>query len=267
MASRRSESAKAKSRILSYGKMAAVLGCFSSSERYLSLAQVAEATGLPPATAHRILAALCEIGFVEQVTRGGRYALGLRLFELGSLALRNMDLHREAKPFIDRLARLSGESVHLGLFNGVDIIVIEREDGPDRAGRPVDRMENAPAHCTGLGKAVLAFQDRPTISAIVAGGLARFTPNTLTTQAALDRELARIRRQGYAVDNGEHQSWVRCVAAPIRNAAGRAFAAVSVTGLSDRITPERYAVLSAIVMQTADSISRQLGCAEPAAAD
>jgi DNA-binding IclR family transcriptional regulator len=250
-----------KSRILSYGKMSLVLDCFSPARRELSLLEVSRIAGLPSTTAHRILSALREIGFVEQSGRGGDYALGLRLVQLGSLALRNMDLHREAKPFIDRLARLSGESVHLGVFNGLDILVIEREEAPDRGGREVDRTEIAPAHCTGLGKAVLAFQDRGTIDRVVNGGLKAFTPNTVTSRAALDKDLARVRRQGYAVDNGEHEMWVHCVAAPIRNGSGDAFAALSVTGLSDRITADRYEMLSGMVIQTADAISRQLGYA------
>src|SRR5262249_42145804 len=139
--------------------------------------------------------------------------------ELGSLALSNMDLHREAKPFIDKLARLSEQSVHLGVFNGREIVVVEREDYAERAPLTLNRTEIAPAYCTGLGKAILAFQDRATVGKVVKAGLKPFTRNTITTPAALQHELARVRKQGYAVDNAEHEIWVRCVAAPIRTPA------------------------------------------------
>jgi DNA-binding IclR family transcriptional regulator len=248
-----------KSRILTYGKMMDVLGCFSTIDRQLTLAEVADTAKLPRATAHRILGALKEIGFIEQDSRGGSYALGIRLFELGSLALANMELHREAKPFVDRLARISEESVHLGVFNGHRMVVIEREDHLDRLANPASAIESAPVHCTGVGKAVLAFLDKPVLARVVKAGLQSFTSKTITSPTALNRELARIRKQGYAVDDGEHQLWVRCVAAPIRNASGRVFAAISATGPADRVTPERTVALVGPVMQAADSISRHLG--------
>ena len=87
-----------KSRIQSFGKMMDILGSFTTVDRSLSLAHVAQSAGLPRATTHRMLSALREIGFIQQDARSGLYSLGLRLFELGSLALANMDLMREAKP-------------------------------------------------------------------------------------------------------------------------------------------------------------------------
>ena len=251
--------AEEKNRIQTYQKMMDVLECFSTVERQLSLAQIAQTVDLPRTTVHRILTALREIGFIEQDIRGGNYALGIRLFELGSLALANMDLHREAKPFVDRLARLAGEAVHLGVFNGREIVVVEREEGADHPVASATRIETAPAYCTGVGKAVLAFQDPQVTAKVVKNGLKRYTNNTITTTPVLERELARIRKQGYAIDNGEHEIWVRCVAAPIRNAGGRVFAGISVTGPADRISDDRIPILSEQVMQTADSISRHLG--------
>src|SRR5437868_6699572 len=113
-----------KSRIQSIGKMVGILGCFSTVDRHLSLGQIAAAAGLPRPTAHRMLSAMREIGFIEQDRRNGNYSLGIRLFELGSLAIANLDLLREAKPFMDRLSRLTDESVHLGVFNGFEVIVV-----------------------------------------------------------------------------------------------------------------------------------------------
>lgn len=249
-----------KNRIQSFGKMMDILGSFTTVDRALSLAQVAQSAGLPRATAHRMLTALREIGFIQQEARSGLYSLGIRLFELGSLALANMDLMREAKPFMDRLSRLASETVHLGVFDGYNVIVVEREEPQDRVStRNLSGTESAPAYCTSVGKAVLAFQGAEVIDRIAAAGMKPFTANTLTTVEALKADLAAIRERGYSIDNSEHQIWVRCVAAPIRNAGGQVFAAVSVTGPADRVTEARTQQLSELVMQTADSISRHLG--------
>lgn len=253
-----------KSRIQSLGKMMAVLECYSTVNRHLSLAQVAAMAGLPRPTAHRLLSAMKEIGFIEQDARTGTYGLGIRLFELGNIALANMDLLREAKPFIDRLAKLSGETSHLGVFNGFEVVVVEREDPAERAWRGVRPSESAPAHCTGVGKALLAFQRPEVIEQVIAAGLKAYTSTTRSTPEALRKELAAIRKRGYAIDDAEHQVWVRCVAAPIRNALGHVFASVSVTGPADRMTDAKIASLAPLVVQTADAISLQIGHGRPA---
>jgi DNA-binding IclR family transcriptional regulator len=199
-----------KNRIQSFGKMMDILGSFSTVHRALSLAQVAQSAGLPRATAHRMLSALREIGFIQQDARSGLYGLGIRLFELGNLALANMDLMREAKPFMDRLSRLAGETVHLGVFDGYHVIVVEREEPQERApARNLSGTESAPAYCTSVGKAVLAFQGPEVIERVVAAGMRPFTANTLTTAEALNADLAATRERGYAIDNSEHQVWPR----------------------------------------------------------
>src|SRR3954452_9516043 len=104
-----------KSRIQSIGKMREILGCFSSVDRHQSLAEIAKRSGLPRPTPHRMLSALREIGFIEQDARSGNYSLVSGLFELGSLALSNMERLREAKPFMDRISRLARESAPLAL--------------------------------------------------------------------------------------------------------------------------------------------------------
>ncbi|VTU13256.1 Transcriptional regulator KdgR [Variovorax sp. SRS16] len=248
-----------KSRIQSISKMMDILGCFSTTSRHLTLGQIAKSAGVPRPTAHRMLSALREIGFVEQDGRNGSYSLGIRLFELGSLALANLDLLREAKPYMDRLSRLSGESAHLGVFNGFEVIVVEREEPVDRPLRGVQPSESSPAYCTGVGKALLAFQKPEVIERVISNGLKAFTTNTITSPERLRSELEAIRARGYATDDSEHQLWTNCVAAPIRNASGHVFASISVTGAADRMTADRIVQLAPVVVQTADTIARQLG--------
>lgn len=252
-----------KNRIQSFRRMMEVLQCFSTAARRLTLAQIAAATGLPRPTVHRILGALKEIGFIEQDVKGGGYMLGIGLYELGSLSLTNMDLHREAQPFVDRLARHSGALVHLGVFNGHSVVVIEREDFEEPRKSLASHVEIAPIHCTGVGKAVGAHLPKELVAKIAAGGLRAYTSHTTTSLAALERDYAKVRKRGYALDNEELQLFVRCVAAPIRNTTGKVFAAISVSGPPQRMTAERQLQLSSVVIDTAVEISRHLGYSGP----
>lgn len=252
-------SADDKNRIQSYRRMMDVLQCFSTAARRLTLAQIAARTGLPRATVHRILGALKEIGFIEQDVKGGGYMLGIGLYELGSLSLANMDLHREAQPFVDQLARQCGASVHLGVFNGHAVVLIERGEADEPRKRLSARLETAPIHCTGVGKAVGAFLPEDVVRRVCAEGLQAYTPHTITSIEVLEGEYRAIRQRGHAFDREELQLFVRCVAAPIRNASGRVFAGISISGPADRMTPELQQQLAPIVVETAAAISRHLG--------
>lgn len=240
-------------------KMLEVLECFSTEERELSVMEIARRTGLPRTTVHRIVDSLRAVGFLEQEASRERYRLGLKLFELGNVALANMPLYREAGPFVDTLAKLSGETVHLCVFDGAQMLFVER--GVDRAApnNVVTTMEASPCHSTGVGKATLAFQPEPVIERVIAAGLKASTANTITDPERLRRELVAIRERGYAVDDREHEPEVRCVAAPIRNAGGRVFAAISASGPARRVTPARESQLAELVISHARLISVQLG--------
>ena len=251
--------ADSKNTVKSFHKMKAVLDCFSRIERSLSLAELALRTAMPKATVRRILASLQAIGFIEQDLKRDHYRLGIGLFELGSLVLANMDLHREAGPFVSRLQQVTGEGVHLCVFNGSRMVLIDRREMEVSPLNTVTTMEEAPTHCTSVGKACLAFQDAESIERILREGLKRYTGNTITDPAELKGELRRIRERGYAVDNGEHQPGIRCVGAPIRNAAGHVFAAVSVSSGAERMPERRVPGIAELVVQTAAQISRQLG--------
>ena len=260
---RRAETENAAGTLKSLRRIAAVLDCFSRYERSLTLADIARKTNLPKSTVHRLLSSLREIGFIEQTHDRERYRLGLRLLGLGSIVLANMDLHSEAYPYVERLIRVSGEGVHLCVFDGQQIAAVDLREPDGRSVDWVTTITGSPAYCTGVGKAALAFQPPETIEAVIAAGLRRFTRNTIVDRDALLTELAQVRARGYAVDNAEHQPGIRCVAAPIRNAAGNVFAAISVSGPVLRITPDRFESLAELVMDVADQISRRLGYAGP----
>lgn len=238
-------------------KVVAVLGCFSPNQRSLSLGEICARTGFPRSTTHRLLAAMREVGFIEQDRERDRYRLGVRLFEFGNIYLSNLDLHREARPVVDSLQRLTNQAIHLAVFDGLRAVVINRAEPVADSGATI--IENAPAHCTSVGKAILAFQPDEVLARLERDGLRRYTETTLVDPAALRTDLAATRTRGYAVDNGEHQPGRRCVGAPIRNALGRVFAAVSVSGPALQIKADDVPGLASIVTYHANLISRRLG--------
>jgi DNA-binding IclR family transcriptional regulator len=243
----------------SLGKAVRVLQAFSLQEPRLPLTEIAKRTGLPPSTAHRILTTLREAGLVDQEGDRDVYRLGLKLLELGSMVLANMDVHREALPFIEELVRETGETVHLGIFDGTHVVSIEKMESPHALASHVTIGKGAPAYCTGVGKALLAFQPEAVVEAVCRSGFVRYTSHTIVGPARLRKELARVRAQGYAVDNAEHQPDVRCVAAPVRDHSGRVIASLSVSGPATRLPRDRVPALAARMRAVAAQLSTRLG--------
>lgn len=244
-------------------KMLDVLDCFSSTDRELSVLQIAQRTGLPRTTVHRLVDSLRTVGFLDQEASRERYRLGLKLFELGNAAITNLPLYREAGPFVDTLAKLSGEIVHLCVFDGSHMVFVEQAVDRARANNVVTTMEATPCHSTGVGKAALAFQPSAVIERVIELGLKPFTRNTIVDPDRLRAELGEIRARGYAIDDCEHEPDVRCVAAPIRNSTGRVIAAISASGSTRRVTPDRIPALADLAMSHAQLISVQLGYQPP----
>lgn len=236
-----------------------VLECFSLLEPRLPLTDIARRVGLPLSTTHRILTTLRAVGLVEQEGDRDLYRLGLKLLELGSMVLANMEVHREALPYIEELVRETGETVHLGVFDGSQVVSIEKIDSPHGLASNVTIGKSAPAYCTGVGKALLAYQSDSTVERVCDLGLQKYTRQTITDPGKLRRELDRVRAQGYAVDNMEHQPDVRCVAAPIRDHSGQVIASLSVSGPATRMTKDRVAPLAFRVREVAAKLSARLG--------
>lgn len=239
-------------------KVVSLLEAFSTSRRSMSLAELVAASGFPRSTTHRLAASMRDVGLLDQDGHRDRYRLGLKLFELGNTVLANMDLHREARPFVDALSRVSGHLVHLAVFDGRQAIVIHRVDPSPDSGTPLTLIEAAPVHCTSVGKAIMAFQPAEKIDAIIAGGLKRFTDATITDGRKLKSELKLIRSRGYAVDEGEHQPGIRCVGAPIHDRTGRVVAGLSASGPSRGLQKGHVAELAKIVVHHARLVAAKL---------
>ena len=240
-------------------KLMAILDCFSPFDRSLTLNEIAARCGMPKTTVHRLVSSLREVKLLEQDRERDRYRMGIRLFELGSIVMGNLDIYREARPLVERLIGATGEGSHLCVFDGTNMVSIEHHEPNSASVNWTTTLSISPAYCTGVGKAALAFQEEPVIDKIIAAGLLPFTATTITDPHRLREDLKQTRDRGYSIDEGEHQAAIRCIAAPIRNVAGNVFAAISVSGPKDRVTLERIPSVAPLVIATAKQISRQMG--------
>ncbi len=240
-------------------KLVSVLDCFSADRRSLSLAQICAMLDYPSSTTHRLLASMRDVGLLDQDKHRGDYRLGIRLFEFGNTVLANLDLHREAAPFLETLQRLTNLTVHLAVFDGLRAVVVRRVEPAGESSRPATLIENAPSHCTSVGKAALAYQNEETLRRVIDAGLEKFTDQTITGEQALRDELDATRERGYALDQGEHQPGLLCIGAPIRDENERVFASVSVNGAAWKVPTDKLDELSKIVIHNANQISKRLG--------
>ncbi|ROO87501.1 IclR family transcriptional regulator [Actinocorallia herbida] len=212
------------------GRIASVMEAFNDGHKVLSLGDLNEHTHLPKSTLHRLADQLCQVGWLERASGG--YRVGMRLFELGNLAVEGSRLQEVALPHLQALAAKVGMAVQLAVLDTVDVVYLERVMvGPLRL--PTRRGGRKPAYCTALGKAMLAF-DEEAAQAAASARMPKCTPRTIVDPSALRTELQRIREAGIAFDRGEAFDNLVCVAAPIRR-SGRAIGAVSVTGLAGRM--------------------------------
>ena len=232
---------------------------FTENEYEMGISALATRLGLAKSTVHRLATTLVEYGMLEQNRDTGRYRLGLALFELGTLVRRKMDVMGEAQGQIHALADLTGETVQLAILDHLSVLYIRIRESRQAVRMSTGLGSRAPAHCTSVGKALLAWQPPEVVRAVIENGLPRFTPNTITEAQALMEELATIRSRGYALDDEEIESGLRCVAAPIRDHSARVVAAISVAAPTQRMSRKQVQATIPSVVAAADAISRRLG--------
>jgi DNA-binding IclR family transcriptional regulator len=225
-----------------------------------TLAEIARKTALPRSTAHHILRALVDFGYLVQDGGAKPYRLGPRLFRLTGHTWTKEQLAEIAMPYLDELSRRTGEGTSLAILrDGVVTIVAKREsEGAVRVVQEVGARR--PIYCTAVGKALAAWLPAEELDGIIARTVfARQTPRTITTPAAFRRELARIRANGFAVDNEEHIAGIRCIATPVRDHAGDVCASLCVVGPTSRFPQRRLAEIRAALAAVAAGLSAKLG--------
>ncbi|MEY4014979.1 MAG: hypothetical protein RLZZ290_1843 [Pseudomonadota bacterium] len=237
-------------------RMNALLDVLARQDEPVALKALAQGTGLHPSTAHRILNDLVLARMVDR-TEPGLYQLGMRLLELGNLVKARLNVRDAAAGPMRELHRLTGETINLSVRQADEIVYIERAVS-ERSGMQVVRAigGRAPLHLTSTGKLFLAADDvRAVRSYSMRTGLAGQTRNSITSLPTLERELDEVRQKGFARDNEELELGVRCIAAAIRDDAGRLVAGLSISAPADRANDGWLQALQ----QTAEQISQALG--------
>lgn len=237
------------------GRVLAVLGAFGPAHKSLTLSQLSRRSGLTLTTTHRLVAELRQWGGLER-DADGRYAIGLRLLELGALAPHGLQLREVALPHLDDLHQAVRANIHLAVRDGRDVVYVEslRDRG---AVQVLSRLGGRwPLHATGTGQVLLAFADPGLQDELLQGPLQAFTGDTITDVGRLRRVLGDVRRTGVAIAENQLTAEALAIAVPVRGRHDEVVAALGVT--VQRGTCQTHALVPAVAA-TARRISRALG--------
>ncbi|SOE18326.1 IclR family transcriptional regulator [Hoeflea halophila] len=241
------------------GKAIAVLDIVASADEPMRFTDILALSSQPRGTLHRQLSNLVEEGLLS-LGRDHSYSVGIRLLKFAAKAWAGNQFRAIAEPHLRALHDLTGETVHLGVLRGSEVIYLDKVESR-QAVRMYSQIGNAsPVYCTGVGKAAMsALPDAELRDLVSTIRFKRFTDSTLTTQDALIAEIAEIRDSGNAYDREEHEPGIRCVAAPIYSSDRSFVGGVSVTGPAYRITAEALESWAGLVRDTAGSIMDDMG--------
>jgi len=240
----------------------ALLELMADAGGMMGLSGLAAASGLPLPTIHRLVRTLVTLGYVRQQP-SREYALGPRLIRLGDAASRLIGVW--ARPHLARLVAELGESANLALLDGSEVVYVAQVPGRHSMRMFTEVGRRVSPHCTAVGKALLARMDDTEVADVLSRtDLVAHTPHTITNPAAYLRELGRVRERGYAIDEGELELGVRCVAVAL--AGGPARAALSVSGPTTRMTDELVDRAAPYLLAAAAELVAELDAANTPAA-
>ncbi len=248
-------------------RVSSILDMLAQSVQGISIRELSSAIGLPKGTTHRLLSSLSYFGYVRQDPKTRNYFLGLKFVELGQTLLGQLDLRKEAEPFLRDLAERTNETIHLVILDRNEIVYIDKVE-TDRNPSGLKMASRIglrnPAHSSAVGKMILAnFSEEELRSFFKEKTLVRRTENTITDPILLREHLKTVRKQGYAIDDEENEKGIRCVASPIYNEIGKTVAAISITAPAFRVTKKVIQdTLKREVTETALRISERLGYRE-----
>ncbi len=238
-------------------RVASVLQAFSA-RGLLGITDLANATGLPKSTTHRLVTALVNERLLVQDEDSHKYALSLHVTALGASILSSHSVRKAARPILMELRDQTHESVHLAVLEGMEAVIIDTEDSYFLVRVVNVPGQYLPAHAVSTGKVLLAYQWEARLREMLQrASLTRYTERTITDSRLLLEELRRVRAAGYAVSYGELEEGIDAVAAPVFDHLGTAVAAVSIGGPSERCRPKQNEMINAVT-RAGQNISQTL---------
>jgi DNA-binding IclR family transcriptional regulator len=237
-----------------------ILDMFERERPEIGIGEMAEQLGLHRSTTSRLAATLAAAGYLQPAGEPGRYRLSGRLAALGELAAVGADMRRTALPYLESLVQELGETGHLGVLEGTEAVTIGVVDGWQTVRMHSWVGKRSPAHCSSMGKALLAGLGAAEFAARYPGPRLEIrTEHTITDTRELARQLAEVRDRGYAVDRQELEPHLCCVAGPVFDRTGAVVASISVSGPDSRIDDTTIPAIVVAVRQAAGQISARLG--------
>lgn len=237
-----------------------VLEFLAAASSGLGVSELARRLGSSRTSVARIMAALELKHMVAKDPETKRYRLSLRVLELASQALDHLQIPQIANRHLQDLSHRCGEVAHLGILDGWDVVYIGKAEPSTPVFLRTRVGAREPSHCTSLGKVLACALPRESLADYLKSyKFERFTPNTIVSPESFAEHLKQVRRQGFALDAEEHREGIFCVGAPIFGYEGETVAAISVSGPTFRMNENRVESCSKLVMDTATTISRELG--------
>ncbi|MFF8386304.1 IclR family transcriptional regulator [Streptomyces kanasensis] len=238
-----------------------ILELFLDGDGTLSAPEITRRLGLPRTTVHELVTTLAARSYLVPASgRPGRYRLGVRAYQLGSRYAEQLDLAAEGQRVAREVAETCDETVHVAVLEDLDVIYIAKVDSTHAVRMVSAAGRRLPAHCTSVGKMLLASLPQDDFDARVDGReLVAMTPNSITDHDRLRAVLATVRERGVATEHSESNPDVSCVAAPVRDGAGRVVAALSISVPMIRWSEEREAELAELAAKGAADLSASLG--------
>ena len=252
--------APARGGVQSIGRGFAIMEEIARNRHGIGLAELSKRVGLHNSTTFHLVKTMVSLGYVRQLKDSKRYRIGRPLFALAASALDEIEMMSFATPVLDELARETGESAHFSVPMGDAVVVLARTSGPG-AFQLADRVGVVrPAHCTALGKIMLAALAPDQFGRFLQRAeLKAYTPRSITSAERLAREIAEVQRTGLAIDDGEFDSELRCAALPVRDFSGRVIGAIGISGPVWRLSIEALQKRARAVRAAADRLSAEFG--------
>lgn len=238
-----------------------ILERLCASRDGLAIHTLTEQTGLHKSTVHRLLAAMAARGYVMKDEETGRYRMTTRLYELSGQVVESLDILQVARAPMEALSHTTGETVHLVVREGDEIVYVHKVESDVSSMRMFSRIGmRRPMYCTGVGKAIMAELDDAEIERIWnASDIQAYTEHTIVTLERLHDVLNAIRRRGCAFDNQENELGVRCIAATIHDYTGGICGALSISAPLLRMSDSRLSLLQPQLLAACEKISRGMG--------
>lgn len=237
-----------------------ILEILSLEREGLGVTEIGARLGLHKSTVHRIISALAERGYIEKQPRNSIYKIGLKLIEISSVYLNNVELKTEARPYLNELTRKLGITSHIAILDGRDAVYIDKVDTHSSIRLYSQIGKRIPVHSSGLGKSLLAgLSDLQLEEYLKNYEFNKYTKNTITNKEDLIKQIMLVRKKGWSVDNEEHDDEIRCIASPILDYRGKVIAALSVAGPKDIVSGDRDEEIGEIVKLAAREISKRMG--------